>query len=226
MLTGVWPEKHSVVGNSMEGNRFDTYPHFFSRLKDCAPAMRTASVAQWAPLHTKLARLTDISTSYRTSVEVVDAARRMLSSGLADVMFVHIDDVDAAGHRHGYTPDSPDYLAAIAGVDGQIGTLLGEVEKRKEDNDEDWLVIVSTDHGGSATKPADAVKFRHGDDIPEHRTIFLIVSGSGVERGEMKQPSVSVDVPPTVLGHLGVAVRPEWGWEGKAVGIPLTPGLQ
>ena len=43
---------------------------------------------------------------------------------------------------------------------------------------EDWLIIVSTDHGGKDKG--------HGQDIPECRTIFLIVSGKSAVRGAIE----------------------------------------
>jgi arylsulfatase A-like enzyme len=78
---------------------------------------------------------------------------------------------------------------------------------------EDWLVLVTTDHGGSGTK--------HGQDIPEHRTIFLIVHGPSAQPGKLEPPPVSVDVVPTVLTHLGVPLKEDWKLDGKAVGLKV-----
>ena len=48
---------------------------------------------------------------------------------------------------------------------------------------------------------------------------FLIVSGDGAERGELKDVTYLVDAPVTVLAHLGVAPKPEWKLDGRPVGL-------
>lgn len=52
--------------------------------------------------------------------------------------------MDAAGHRHGFSLDVPEYLDAIQHFDRCLGRLLDAVAKR----DEDWLLAITTDHGG------------------------------------------------------------------------------
>lgn len=218
MLTGVWPEKHGVTNNSFAGAQFDTYPHFFQRLKEARPATRTASIVHWAPINTHLVRGADVVETYGTDAEVTDAVSRVLLEDRADMVYMHFDDVDGAGHKNGYGPNA-EYVAAIGVADNRIASVLKALESRKTYRNEDWLIIVSTDHGGETEKAPGAVKARHGDDVPDHRTIFVIVSGKDVRKGEILPAPNSVDVPQTVLRHLGVAVRPEWGWDGRPVGV-------
>ena len=214
MLTGVWSDKHGVTGNSMEGSRFDRYPHLFTRLKQVFPEARTATFVHWAPINDSIVTDADFSNEFDTSVAVAEAAEKLMSLEAPDVTFLHFDDVDHAGHFYGYGPN-PDYLAAISGVDALIGRVLGVIMKRSVYSEEDWLIIVGTDHGGDDVKEPGAAKARHGDDVPEHRTVFLIVSGRSVARGTIEPPPVTVDVPPTIFAHLGIAVDPKWGWDGR-----------
>ena len=38
-------------------------------------------------------------------------------------------------------------------------------------------------------------------------------------RGAIEPPPAIVDIAPTVLRHLGIAIEPKWGLDGKAVGL-------
>ena len=60
---------------------------------------------------------------------------------------------------------------------------------------EDWLVIVTTDHGGAGLD--------HGPKDAENRTIPFIVSGPGASGVSLAGAS-HLDVTPTALAWLGV----------------------
>jgi hypothetical protein len=76
---------------------------------------------------------------------------------------------------------------------------------------EDWLIIVVTDHGGKNKS--------HHDNIPIIRTIFLIVSGPSASRGMIEPSPGIVDVAATALTHLGIPIDPAWDFDGKPVGL-------
>ena len=219
MLTGVWPEKHHVVNNSMVNAQFDQYPHFFQRLKEARPETNVASIVNWAPIHEKIVRAADLSTACETDDEVAKEATRLLANSDPDVLFLHFDDVDNAGHRNGYGPTAQGYLDAISEIDRRIEGVLATIRERRSFGREGWLILAGSDHGGSTSKAPGQVKAQHGDDIPEHRTVFLIVSGSAAERGPIEPPPVVVDVPPTVFKHLGIEVEADWDWDGRSVGL-------
>ena len=61
---------------------------------------------------------------------VVASARRLLDSEeRLDILFVHLDDVDAAGHAFDYGPTVPEYVEALKKTD--------ESEKQKDTRDDD-----------------------------------------------------------------------------------------
>ena len=156
--------------------------------------------------------------AYPTDEEVADAAIRLLADAKLDVLFLHFDDVDGAGHQNGYSPTVEAYLDAIAQIDSYLGDVVGALTTRPTYGTEDWLVVVTTDHGGSDTKGPYDKKYRHGDDVPEHRTVFVILGGDSVlPNGEIQPAPDSVDIPPTVLSYLGVKIDPSWQWDGSSV---------
>ncbi|MBM3216765.1 metalloenzyme superfamily, partial [Candidatus Poribacteria bacterium] len=121
---------------------------------------------------------------------------------------------DAAGHSHTYSPESPGYLRQLSETDGHVGRIVGAVRNRPTYADEDWLVIVTTDHGGSERG--------HGKDIPEHRTVFVLLEGPSVQAGSLDGGVNIADVGVTALVHLGVPVEPSWEMDGRVVALTAS----
>lgn len=147
-------------------------------------------------------------------------AVQVLTDGDPDVMFVYLGNVDETGHAKGFHPSVPEYMQAVEGVDTQIGTILAALHKRPCYQDEHWLVLVSTDHGGRGTNHGG------GRDQSEINTVFLIVSGDAVTRGPIEGRTNQVDVVATALTYLGVPLKPEWKLDGRTVGLKKTAGTK
>lgn len=212
MLIGAWHQKHNILNNDYEDPDLENYPHFFHRIRQEKPALRTYSVANWGPIH-KILQEGDAtySTSLINDARVASKVASTLKSEDVDVMFVQLDEVDGAGHRHDYTVASPKYLEAIEKADKQVGKMVSALEKRKMYKQENWLIIVSADHGGS--------NFGHGKNIPEHTTVFYMAAGESAVKGELEQEVGVVDVAVTALYHLGIPVKPEWNLDGHVAGL-------
>jgi predicted AlkP superfamily pyrophosphatase or phosphodiesterase len=119
-----------------------------------------------------------------------------------------LDDMDHAGHSHTYGPQSPAYMESMETVDQQVGVIVDAMRKRPNFAKEDWLVLVTADHGG--------LNKGHGGQTPEERTIFIVANGSGYVHKVVDSEWGYVAIPPTVLRHLGIPVDPAWGWESAA----------
>jgi predicted AlkP superfamily pyrophosphatase or phosphodiesterase len=211
MLTGVWREKHGIRDNSFAGANLREFPHFFRRLKEKYPKAVTVSIVHWGPVNTHILSAADVAAICKDDKRVTDQTVNVLRTQEPDVVFVHFDEVDGAGHRYGFHPKVPQYLKAIEQTDGYVGRLMQAVQARKTYAQEDWLILVSTDHGGSGRG--------HGRNIPEHRTIFLIVSGPSARKGKIEPAPAIVDIAATALAHLGVLVDPRWQLDGRPVGL-------
>jgi predicted AlkP superfamily pyrophosphatase or phosphodiesterase len=211
LLTGVWREKHGVRGNDFKLANFGEFPDVLGRIKKARPEAFVASIVHWDPIQKQIIKKADINASQKTDDRVTTEACDILSQKDPDLLFVHLDDVDGAGHKFGFDPKLQKYLDAIEKADEQVGAIIKAVENRKTYAMEDWLILVSTDHGGTGKG--------HGQNIPEHRTIFLIVSGKAAAQGTIEPAPAIVDVAPTALKHLGIAIDPKWDLDGKAVGL-------
>lgn len=212
MLTGVWSDKHNVTGNQYSNPNIKEYPHFFKRVKEERPDLKTYSVVNWEPIHTILPENDAFAVKHRfLDCLVTSKASKILKREDVDALFVQFDNVDHAGHKTGFSPTNKKYLKSIEKTDKKIGKILKALEKRKNYHNENWLVIVSTDHGGSGTN--------HGESTPEHTTIFYIASGKDVEKGEIKKQVNVIDVAVTALKHLDIEVKNEWKLDGKVSGL-------
>ena len=224
ILTGVWADKHGVNGNRFRTHNIKQYPSFLARLKLNRPTARTAAFVSWKPIadhiltSPDLLRLIDGEATKPADFASADrqltkAASRYLTQDNPDAVFVYLGNVDETGHRHGFHPSVKEYVAAIEQVDQQVGQLVDAISARKSLANEDWLILVGTDHGGRGTN--------HGDGrlVPEIRSVFLIISGPSSLWGEITKATYLVDLVPTALTHLGVPLDKSWQLDGRSVGL-------
>ena len=210
MTNGVWRAKHGVRGNDFAGENLAAWPTFIARAEEAHPEWKTASFVTWKPIHKFIIRKADVRKEFKKDAEAAAAAVTELKTGDPAIVFVDLDEVDGAGHKFGFSPEVPQYQAAIHHADALVGELVAAMKSRPNSANEDWLVLVTTDHGGSGKS--------HGKDIPEHRTIFVIANGKGVEPGEITPPPAIVDMPATALKHLGIATD-KLKLDGKPIGL-------
>ncbi len=227
ILTGVWADKHGVLDNEFKIRHYDKFPHFFTLLKQVQPQAYTASLADWDCIYKYIVSDADINTPFpldekekvaqayaAEDAKVAEAAVKILDEQDPTALFVYFGQVDETGHADGFHPSVPTYVAAIERVDGHIAQVLKAMSRRPHYAQEDWLVLVTTDHGGQGTSHS------KGHDDPDVACSWLIVSGPSAEAGKrITDSNGQVDVVPTALAHLGVKIDPKWQLDGRPVGL-------
>lgn len=167
MLNGVWSDKHGVKDNSFSGSNYLQYPMFFKYVKKINPQMRTVSICSWDPLNDKLITNADVKiNTNENDIATKDSAIAHLKNDNPDIMFLHFDDVDHAGHQFGFDTTVTEYMQAINRVDGYVGAVLQALNDRPDIDKEDWLIVLSTDHGGTLSG--------HGGTSYNEKNIFTI----------------------------------------------------
>lgn len=205
IATGVWPDKHKVVDNNFTAPRYDLYPDYLTRIEAAQPERSTAVVATWSPIATTVFGAA-VGSRVQGGNDVGTTAKAVETiAGGADDVFVHLDEVDGAGHSAG--TNGPGYATALAKVDGEIGQILAAVDARGAD--EKWTIVVTADHGHTPTGG-------HGGSSPAERKVFVIAAGPGIEPGVRHDVKIS-DVAPTVLSAVGIAADPAWQLDGTAL---------
>jgi Uncharacterized proteins of the AP superfamily len=194
ILCGVWSDKHGVVNNNFNGSDYENYPPFFKYINDFNPDLNTISICNWSPINEFIIQdHADEIINLGTDLEVATQAKNYLTDENPDVVFLHFDNVDHAGHAFGFSSDSPEYVSSIEGVDTYVGSVMQAIVERPNYNSEDWMIIVTTDHGGNG--------FSHGGTTIEEENVFMIVSGNNIETDIiLKDSSIVIDDPFNCLG--------------------------
>jgi predicted AlkP superfamily pyrophosphatase or phosphodiesterase len=225
ILTGVWADKHGVHDNSFQGRKYEDFPHFFARLKHVRPEAKTASFVTWKPIAEYITSAADVNEQFeenpkgavadydRYDTAATAAAEKHLAEANPDAVFLYLGQVDVAGHTHGFHPSVAEYIAAVERADKLVGRAVAAVKSRKTYADEDWLIVVTSDHGGQGKGHGG------GHKTPEILNSFLIVSGNAAHRGTFDEQVYLIDAPVTVLSHLGVKPKDEWKLDGRVVGL-------
>ena len=206
MLTGQPPERHGVLWNNVASAETDSIdlPNIFGVAR--AHGYSTAaffSKAKFQPL--QLEGTLDYSQApggwfgrWSSERTVADVAQ-YLEKARPNVLFVHLTDPDAAGHRDGWM--SEDYGRGVLAADRAVNRLISVADRVYGTGK--FSLIVTADHGGHGTN--------HGSDDPRDVTIPWIAWGQGVKQGALTQSTVrTMDTAATVLWLLAVAEPAEW----------------
>lgn len=232
LYTGTWTDQHNVVGNSTPAYNqpatLSSYlvaqaPAFATRLKSIVPNACVASISSWSWIEDYLVAAQPASFDYHTKgigssypqrdESVKNLSVSYLASADPDVMMLHFDQVDGAGHASGFSATNPNYINAIAAVDAHVGDVLSALRARPDYDEENWLIILTTDHGGIGTS--------HGGQSADERTICMALNGPDIPAGVVSEEVIGQPaVAHTVFKHLGVAVDPAWQWAEKSFGTP------
>jgi predicted AlkP superfamily pyrophosphatase or phosphodiesterase len=221
ILCGVWADKHGVHDNTFNGRKYGEYPHLFARLKEQQQDARTASFVTWKPIDEFITSAADVHAFWEDDTKdyvkfdasTAEASLKELANPKLDCLFVYFGQTDVAGHAHGFHPSVKQYLTAIENVDKHVGDIVAALKKRETYKDEDWIIVVTSDHGGKGTNHSS------GHKVPEILNSFLIVSGDSAQRGKFEEQTYLVDPAVTVLTHLGVKIDEKWKLDGKARGL-------
>ncbi len=182
IFSGVWYPKHGVTDNSYSGSHFDKFHLFPCLAKQHKPSLYAAEVMEWSPL---IDNVPNVYDCYDVRVKVTDGGTgttvppvqtQLLNSNL-DVMTVYFDAVDLAGHSSGFSPSNGAYINAIESVDAAIGTIITALKNRPTYASEDWLILLTTDHGGTGTG--------HGGNTVSERHIWWIGAGSHITHRQL-----------------------------------------
>lgn len=223
LVTGTWANKHNVWDNDIEAPNY-AYWDIFRIAKQHDPALRTALFSTWTDNRTKLlgnglaeaggdkldyvfdgleldtGRFPpDDESRYIRQIDervAADAAREIAASG-PDLSWVYLQYTDDIAHYFG---DGPEFDAAVQFMDRQVGAIFESIRRRQEGENEDWLIIVTTDHGRDAVNGMD-----HGGQSERERTIWIATNSARLNERFNRSPGI-VDIVPSIARHLGLGI--------------------
>jgi predicted AlkP superfamily pyrophosphatase or phosphodiesterase len=204
MLTGFPPSAHGLTwGDYQPARGLSRVPTVFSYAR--AAGLRTAMVVGKDKLnHLNLDGSLDVYQLVGgDDAAIVNAAIVQVMAG-ADLLFVHLPDVDTAGHASGWMSDR--YLQQVAEADDAVLRLLNAVPGRA-------TVILTADHGGLGPT--------HGMNRTQDMTIPWVIVGPEIVENQILARKVStMDTAATALDILGLKLA------AGASGIPVTEAFK
>lgn len=215
MIMGAGPEQHGVTSNDWQPDKFEIppvcagsggiFPTIFGVLRQQRPQAVIGLFHDWDGFARLMERkAADAVERGDGPVETMRKAVDFVKSRRPSFLFVQLDHVDSAGHKHGY--GSPEYLTAVEEADRLIGDLLRALENARLL--EESVFLVTADHGGVGKK--------HGGATMAELEIPWIVTGPGVVKGrELRAPLNIYDTAATVAYIFGL--KPPACWIGQPV---------
>ncbi|MEZ4265982.1 MAG: alkaline phosphatase [Myxococcota bacterium] len=203
ILTGVEVAKHGVTTNDAADIKTDpAHPTFLERARLAGLASEIIFV--WVPLIGMVEP--EVTRRLASEEQLAGLAAASIDGGPPNLLFMHFDALDHAGHAEGYGGAVPAYVTALEETDARIGAVIDAVIARPSVANEEWLFVVVTDHSGEGTD--------HGPTEPIYRTIPLIFAGPRVPAAAIDGAS-HMDVYPTALAFLGLEPEAAWDLDGQ-----------
>jgi hypothetical protein len=243
VLTGTWSNKHNVWDNNIKEPNYQ-YWNIFRIAKHAKPSLKTAIFSTWQDNRTKLIgegleaagnikmdyafdgferdekhfpHDADKKYIFEIDEHVSKEAARYIREQAPDLSWVYLEYTDDAGHRYG---DSPEYEKAIQLADAQVGRIWEAVQYRQHQFGENWMVVVTTDHG------RDPVTGKgHGAQSERERTVWMVTNVNNLN-DRFGNRTAAVDIMPSLLRHLQIT-PPETisrEWDGVPFIGPVSVG--
>lgn len=221
ILTGVWANKHNVRDNDIADPNYNFW-HVFRAVEKTNPRLKTAMFSTWLDNRTKLIgegvpEAGNIQLDYafdglendtvkyphdkaRDFIRRIDdavswEAARFIKEQGPDLSWVYLEYPDDMGHAHG---DSPQMDEAVKIADANVGKLWDAIQKRQFIFEEDWLVIVTTDHGRDSVSG-----MNHGGQSARERTTWIYTNSRSINSRFTEGPA-AVDIFPSICNHLRI----------------------
>jgi hypothetical protein len=208
IVTGTGVAGHGITANDLTGHRLAEHPDFVT-VATRAGLPTLLVVSGWpplalaedgGPLFAEATRREFVAVK-EVSLEAWDAADEAATALAAGVLagdaprlsFVYLGAVDIYGH---VTGSGARYRAEALAADQRAGRLIEAVRSRPGYDQEDWTIIVVTDHGHLD-------QGGHGGREPEVVTAWAAGAGPGLRPGDPVPVTRQVDIAPLVLAALG-----------------------
>ncbi|MFB5945242.1 LamG-like jellyroll fold domain-containing protein [Albibacterium profundi] len=185
MVTGVSVDKHLVEDETFRAlpdpndphSLPDFYPSLFYRLLEARPEYNTVAISPWSNLVNTLLIEAESRIIPENDVAVKDSAVFQLVNKDPEVMFVNFRSVLEAGVADGFSIENPSYLEAINVVDGYLAEIFEALENREAYEKEEWLVVVTSNHGGTGNS--------YGEGSLRERNTFSVYHHKNFESTEL-----------------------------------------
>lgn len=178
ILTGEWADVHGVTGNDIT-KTLDTKTLLTSLVED-GIIDNSVFLTKWKGHFSRedatyldekqYCEDNNINVEYTLCED--DAATHKAAvaeisdKDCADFTFIIYEHTDSTGHNKGFTFNNPLYKQAFLDEDACGFEIINAIKARESYENEDWLIIVTSDHGG--------IRTGHGNKSIQERMTFIV----------------------------------------------------
>ena len=207
VITGAAPEQHGITSNGWFRKMVEIqptcrgpegkFPTIFSALRSQHPDSGIALFLDWggfAALVEKQAP--DVMQHESGAARTVDSAIRYWRQHRPALTFIHLDNLDHAGHGSGWLSSA--YYRAAGDGDAYLGRVIDMVDELSA-----WdstFILVTSDHGGT--------NHGHGKNSLAEIQIPWVLSGPGVAPGRITAPVNTFDTAATLAWIFSLDTAP------------------
>lgn len=180
MLTGVWSDVHGITGNGI--TKTVEPKMLMTSLIEEDVIDSAAFITKWKGHFTRdnstykdekaYCEENNINIDFNLRSGKKDihtgAMEEITSADCADFVLIIYEDTDSAGHNFGFSFNNPVYKDGFRTEDAYGCEVIKAIEARETYDSEDWLIIVTSDHGGINTD--------HGGPSLQERMNFVVMN--------------------------------------------------
>lgn len=202
--------KRATKGSTCGKKSGEFFPTVFKIAKEQNPKLTTYILHDWDDYQ----RFIDTTTyTYRKDcdgeVKTTQEAVSVINNGMPNLLFIHLDHIDGAGHGAGHK--TPEYYKAVEKGDSLLGLMIQALKDKGIY--EETVILVTADHGGKNKG--------HGGGSLDERNIPWIIAGPGVKANYAIQTPVQTYDTAATLAYLLNLRQPDC-WTGKNVAEAFT----
>ncbi len=180
ILTGVWADKHGITKNDITKSM--DHKTLMTALAEEEIIDSASFITRWKGhfsrknatylLEKEYCEANSLAVAFN-HCENNDASHKFVldkvnKEDCADFLFVIYEHTDSTGHNYGFTVNNPGYKEAFKESDACGFEVIKAIESRETYDTEDWLIIVTSDHGGKGTG--------HGKQSIQERMTFATMN--------------------------------------------------
>lgn len=229
LLTSTWYNKHNVGGNSNLKPNYN-YWTIFRIAKEQSHPVKTALYSSWTDNRTVLigegkeetgrVQIDYVKDGYELDekkfpkrekeLQIFDIDEQVskdaaegIRNDAPDLSWVYLWYTDDAGHIKGNGAYFDEYTMK---ADEQVGRIWEAVKYREKNFDEEWMIVVTTDHG----RQFDG--YGHGGQSVRERTSWISTNVKPNKHFKTDQLAI-IDIAPSISRFLGFDVPRDILWE-------------
>ncbi len=178
LLTGKWAKETGVYTP-----RDVLQNHKTVLLEYAEKGKKTAFNAIW-PVHFEVTYKNEVALSKKPELPLqynfiednddilTEQMVKSVTTDDCDISFCIFELPDHTGHetKLGFCNQNPQYVKAVSSCDKNAYTIIKAIESRENYKNEDWLIVISSDHGGHRTT--------HGRQMYSDKIIFIATNKS------------------------------------------------